>query len=299
MTAPSWQTNGTVRAIDGANGVVFLGGEFTSVRPPGAAAGTGEVARSRFAALNSETGALITTFNPAFNNVVRAIEVSPDGSIVYVGGDFTTVNGVTRNRIAAFSTSTGQLLSWAPSVNNRVSGIAATGSTVYIAGTFSTVAGVSRARIAALRSDNAQVIAAFNASADNIVYDIALSQDGTKLYLAGGFLSVNGDTNQQAGAVVSAATGALLPFGAASVIPRRSPGCIVETHVRGYRCDLGVLLRRGHGAAAAWTARSQPTSADGGLKWLSRCLGRPRRDCCQRVSLRGVTCSRLRGERQF
>ena len=38
-----------------------------------------------------------------------SIAVSPDGTRVYVGGDFTTVDGVARNHIAAFNTATGAL----------------------------------------------------------------------------------------------------------------------------------------------------------------------------------------------
>ena len=41
---PTWQTNGVVYAVEHVNGVVYAGGNFTSVRPPGAAPGTGEVA---------------------------------------------------------------------------------------------------------------------------------------------------------------------------------------------------------------------------------------------------------------
>ena len=37
------------------------------------------------------------------------IRASPDGSRVYVGGDFTTVDGAARNHIAAFNTATGAL----------------------------------------------------------------------------------------------------------------------------------------------------------------------------------------------
>jgi hypothetical protein len=57
-TLPSWQTNGTVVAIAYAGGVVYLAGDFTSVRPSGAAAGTGEVARTHLAAFstNASTG---------------------------------------------------------------------------------------------------------------------------------------------------------------------------------------------------------------------------------------------------
>ena len=45
----------------------------------------------------------ITSFAPTVNSQVRALAVSADGATLYVGGQFTTVNGVTRNRVAAFN----------------------------------------------------------------------------------------------------------------------------------------------------------------------------------------------------
>ena len=46
---------------------------------------------------------------------VTALAVSPDGSTLYAGGDFTGVNGSYRGYLAAFSTSTGALVStWKP-----------------------------------------------------------------------------------------------------------------------------------------------------------------------------------------
>ena len=35
--SPMWQTNNTVWALDAQNGVVYAGGQFTAVRPPGVA----------------------------------------------------------------------------------------------------------------------------------------------------------------------------------------------------------------------------------------------------------------------
>ena len=55
--SPIWQTNDIVWTLATSNGVVYAGGQFTSVRPPGSAAGTGEVARGRLAAFNASTGA--------------------------------------------------------------------------------------------------------------------------------------------------------------------------------------------------------------------------------------------------
>src|SRR5919206_1513437 len=59
----SWQTNGNVLALAYANGVIYVGGEFTSVRPPGAALGTGEVRRNHLAAFDASTGDLLP-FDP-------------------------------------------------------------------------------------------------------------------------------------------------------------------------------------------------------------------------------------------
>jgi hypothetical protein len=47
LASPAWQTNASMLGLTVANGKAYVGGRFTSVRLPGAAAGTGEVARSR------------------------------------------------------------------------------------------------------------------------------------------------------------------------------------------------------------------------------------------------------------
>jgi hypothetical protein len=96
----SWQTNGTVRAIAFRGNVVYVGGEFTSVRPPSAAAGTGEVARHNVAAFNTKTGAVMK-WNPGANGTVRTIVVT--STRIYLGGSFTTVGGRARANLAAVS----------------------------------------------------------------------------------------------------------------------------------------------------------------------------------------------------
>ena len=107
VASSMWQTNNTVWALDVANNVVYAGGQFTSVRPPGNALGTGEVARNRIAAFNATTGALITTFNPNANGMVYDVDVSPNGQYLYVAGSFTTIGGQTRQRIARLNLPSG------------------------------------------------------------------------------------------------------------------------------------------------------------------------------------------------
>ncbi|MEO7261960.1 MAG: LamG-like jellyroll fold domain-containing protein [Jatrophihabitantaceae bacterium] len=270
--APSWQTNGAVSAITSANGIVYVGGDFTSVRPPGAAAGSGEVARNRLAAFNASTGALITSFNPNVNASVKVLSMSADGQTLYAGGDFTTVGATTRNRIAAFTAATGALTSWNPNANGRVSGIAATASTIYVAGAFSTVGGRTERRTAALSASTGAALATFTTTPDNVVYQIALTPQGDKLYLAGAFLSVNGDTSYHSAAVVDTATGATLPLPAASVIPPKTEACIVEAKSVKTDSTSAYFGVEGTGGGC-FDGTFAVNSADGSLRWQSRCLG--------------------------
>jgi len=65
-TSPTWQTNGIAWVIKAVGNVVYVGGTFTRVRPPGVAAGgTGEVTRTNFAAFDAATGDLLPCA-PAF-----------------------------------------------------------------------------------------------------------------------------------------------------------------------------------------------------------------------------------------
>ena len=68
---------------------------------------------------------------------------SPDGSRIYVGGDFTQADGQTRNRVAAYDTATGALVGTlgSPSVNSQVRAIAVTADTVYLGGSITAVGG--------------------------------------------------------------------------------------------------------------------------------------------------------------
>src|SRR4051812_44610777 len=46
--------------------------------------------------------------------------ILPLGNRIYIGGDFTHVNGQNRTRLAAIDATTGQLTDWAPAANGWV-----------------------------------------------------------------------------------------------------------------------------------------------------------------------------------
>ena len=89
---------------------LYIGGRFTW-------AGGGEA--RRIAALDLQTGRLDRTFNPpAPDQNVHSIALSPDGSRVFVGGNFLQVGGKKFAGVAAFNASDGSLVEgWSPPVN--------------------------------------------------------------------------------------------------------------------------------------------------------------------------------------
>ncbi|NYJ06258.1 PKD domain-containing protein [Petropleomorpha daqingensis] len=152
---PTVQINGVVWSQVVVGNTVYAAGSFTRARPAGSAPGQNETVRNNLLAYDITTGNLVTSFAPDLNAQALVVAASPDGSRIYVGGDFTVANGQVRNRVAAYSTATGQLVSsWAPAANGRVRALAATASTVYLGGDLTAVGSVGRNRLAAVRSSD-------------------------------------------------------------------------------------------------------------------------------------------------
>ncbi|MEV6010559.1 DNRLRE domain-containing protein [Streptomyces sp. NPDC051976] len=214
MTAddlPTWQTNGVVWALAEANGVVFAGGTFSAVRPPGAAAGTSEQSALNFQAFNAATGAP-TSCKLSFTvgsgtATVRAMAVSPDKTTLYVGGTFGAVSGTPASNLAAIDIATCKVkTTFKVSVSAQVRGLTVTaGGTVYLAGNFTTVGGQTRQHFAAVSTTGA--LKPFVANADKAGKAVLVSPDGTKVVVGGDFNTVNG-ASSHALAVVNATTGA-------------------------------------------------------------------------------------------
>ena len=169
-----------------SDGKVLVGGSFTTV---------GGVSRNRIARLNSN-GSLDTSFNPGTgaNDWVRALALQSDGKVL-VGGDFTTMNDASQNRITRLNPNGTADTSFNPgtgadgtvwSLSLRSDG------TVLAAGDFTTVSGVSRSGIARLNSAGG-IDTAFDpgTGANGSVLAILPLSDGSAL-IAGAFTTING-----------------------------------------------------------------------------------------------------------
>jgi hypothetical protein len=127
---PTWQINGVVWSQAVVGNTVYATGSFTKARPAGVAAGgAGEIDALNVFAYDITTGNPVA-FSHSLNAQGLAVAASPDGSRIYIGGDFTSVDGLPRGHVAAFDTATGALVaSFAPNVSNEVRALAATNST--------------------------------------------------------------------------------------------------------------------------------------------------------------------------
>ncbi|MEV1286090.1 LamG-like jellyroll fold domain-containing protein [Micromonospora sp. NPDC049679] len=266
-----WQTNDTVRALAVSGGVVYVGGDFTSVRPPGNASGAGEVTRTRLAAFNASTGALVTSFNATINGNVFGLSISPDGSRLYAVGSFTTVNGVTRNRMAAFNLPGGSLITgWAPSASATVTAVHAGAGAVYVGGDFNTVNSVAKGRLAALHPTTGALIAGFTASANNRSVAIELAPAAGRLLIGGTFTTVNG-VDQNAIAALDPATGATRPWAATGIAPNR-PNCVAHVTDIEISGDTAYVSAEDENVGC-YDGTYAAKVADGALVWNSYCYG--------------------------
>jgi hypothetical protein len=210
----SYQTNGRVNAILFLNGSVYLGGKFTSVRPAGAAAGTGEVARNHLAAFNASTGALLP-WNPGASGAVFALASS--GNTIYVGGSFSKLGTSTRSRIGAVDATSGAVLSgFKPKLDAAVNSIAVGAGVVYAGGAFTTANGIARASLAAFDASTGSLsttwapAAGGNSSTTPTVTTVRMSSSGGLVYVGGGFTTIDG-ASQNHIAALSAANGSPSP----------------------------------------------------------------------------------------
>ena len=207
-----WHTGGgstdRVQDIAQIGNTIYVAGTFPSIVSP---TGT-TVAQANLAAFDATTGAHIPGFAPVISDTVYSLAVSPDGSRLYAGGRFTTVNGVTMRRVASLDPATGALTpGWDSGVNGNVRSILLRGPHLYVGGNFTNVGAVSHERLARLSATTGALDATWTATAQtDVVYTLEMPSDGSRLYVGGRFTAVNNEPNTAWIAAVDTGTGALI-----------------------------------------------------------------------------------------
>ena len=183
-----------------SDGKVLIGGRFTEV---------GGVARNRIARLNAN-GTLDATFDPGTgtNGTPWHLALQPDGKVL-IGGAFTEVNGVARNRIARLNANGTLDAAFNPGTGTNGAPLHLAlqpDGKVLIGGEFTEVDGVARNRIARLNA-NGTLDTTFNpgAGADYIVSSVSVQPDG-KVLIGGWFTQVGGEAHPRIARLMPAFT---------------------------------------------------------------------------------------------
>ncbi|WP_377644494.1 PKD domain-containing protein [Oryzobacter terrae] len=270
---PTWQINGVVWSQAVVGTTVYVTGSFTRARPPGVpVGGAGEIAAQNIFAYDVTTGNPVGNFSHALNAQGLVVRASADGSRVYVGGDFTTVDGIARGHVAAFSTATGALLNWAPNIGGQVRALAVAADTVYVGGNFPSANGATRTHLAAFRVSNAQMTdwAPVAAGTGGYVWTMVMSPDQTQVIAGGSFATLNGTAAYGMGAL-DAATGATRPWAAQTKI--RTAG--LNGGITSLKADATNVYGSGYafGSGASFEGTFAADPNGGAIRWVNDCLG--------------------------
>ncbi|WP_344798148.1 LamG-like jellyroll fold domain-containing protein [Frondihabitans peucedani] len=276
---PTPQIDGVVWTQAISKGHVFAGGEFTTARPFGAAAGVNTVSRANLLSYDITTGILDSAFTASTNAQVKAVAASSDGSSLFVAGSFTQVDGATRTRIAKVDAKTGALVSaFTATANSTVNALAVRGNTLYLGGAFTSVtatvggAGVSRGQLAAVDATTGAILPWNPSAVGGNVSSLAVSPDGGKVVVGGAFTTLNGSGNPGYGlGAVDSTSGALLPWAANTTKVRDGGSMAGITSLTGDSTGVyGSGYVFGTGGTLEGTFRAD---WNGDLVWIADCHG--------------------------
>lgn len=137
-------------------------------------------------------------YMPEVTGNVRTIVEYND--VIYIGGEFTHVGGYPRANLAAINATTGQLLPWTPNPDGFVQVMKAYAGRLYVGGGFTMIGGEAVRSLcsfdtAAHTLTNWRPALALPATVQNLFFDDdvhCMQIVGSRLYVGGGFLLVNG-----------------------------------------------------------------------------------------------------------
>ncbi len=172
-------TDGSVHAVaiseDGSR--VFIGGTFTQV--------DGQP-RHNIAAIDAVTGALIEDWEADTAGAVPMVSsLAVDGDRLYVGGRFSTIDGVNKEKLAAVDVTSGNIVAWSTWVNGAVNEVrVAPDGTVWVGGEFTRIRGIARPYFGGIDPATGQPTAFNGLGNDSRLITLALSPDGQWVFTA-------------------------------------------------------------------------------------------------------------------
>ncbi|MEZ5228697.1 MAG: hypothetical protein R2710_19140 [Acidimicrobiales bacterium] len=183
-----------VFATEQIGNIVYMGGRFTS-------ATNGNVTEPQvaIAAFDASTGDFLTSWRPTLDGAVYALEASPDGTRLFVGGDFETVNGTPTGGLVALVPATGAIdTTWAGRIGgyNLVRSLDVGHGYLYAGGGFTSMSsgnqGQAAYRVGRYDLDTGMIDSTWRPVIQGgSVWGLAASSNMDRVYLAGYFNSSN------------------------------------------------------------------------------------------------------------
>lgn len=213
------RVNGKVFAIDNSANRTYLGGEFTEV----GAQPRGGVAAVKVEPGTTADGKLDAKFVANTDGVVNAVALSDDGTTLFVGGRFTTVNGTPRANLAAVDAVTGAVRdTWSADTTGdtpEVLALATKGDTLYVGGRFGGIDGkTAYKRIAAVSVSGGVLQTGFQPKPSlHAVRFLSVDGDENTVFAGGGFVTIGGQSRTAGIAELDGATGQATPFAPAPI----------------------------------------------------------------------------------
>jgi hypothetical protein len=195
--------DGAVRAIVQIGNTIYLGGTFSSVTSYGS---TTAVTRNDILAFDATTGVISSTFLPALNGPVDALVAAPDGQSIYVGGEFSSVNGVATKSLTRLNVANGGVTAGFKTVaiNGNVLDLRLSGGRLFIGGNFTKVATHTQSVLATLNAATGAydpfqslAFAGTHHGGSTSLQKMDITPDGSKLVAIGNFTSVGGVSHDQ------------------------------------------------------------------------------------------------------
>ncbi|GLY28696.1 fibrinogen-like YCDxxxxGGGW domain-containing protein [Kineosporia sp. NBRC 101731] len=181
-----------------------------------------QIEQSYLAAFDVDTGEWREDFRPTLDATAWSLAASPDGTKLFVGGEFTNVNGVAQTEgVAALDPDTGApVAGWRAYAayegtdTPNVRSIDVQGDWLYLGGRFNRVAGgttmdapLTLRSMARTNLTDGTPDGAWKPHVDGTVFELDASEQGDRVYLVGNFNNVNFSPSPMQG-VVSTEDGA-------------------------------------------------------------------------------------------
>jgi len=199
--APGTPT-GRVEAITVDGDTVYVGGTFTKIQDPLG----GEILDQPYLfAYSKSSGNIIRDFDPVLNNPVYALESTGEGSGVFAGGVFSTLNGEANRRgLVKIDANGDRATGFGARPDALVNVLVRLDDTLYVGGNFNTISGQSVELLAAVDTATGNVLPELNLNFDGTltnsrnvtrvqgVHDIDVTSDGQLMVVIGNFATIDG-----------------------------------------------------------------------------------------------------------